>query len=317
MHQKGVERGTKKMSERISNDAFDVYTATHQAVAEEYGGVAKSTYLIGSLAHGGFSEHTSDIDVAFVLDKPDITDGDWSTFDYVGERIKNDRGLRFGKKLSLFWSTLPVLSSEITSGAFPAPTKDQGVFPPYDVLDLIQHGKLLHGEEVRGSLREPTVDNLYTAGVEFLSSYVDTSENNDAITDHDAFDSLSNHDKSKLVLFPVRLMYTLNTGKIGDNAKAAEHYIMNLAQSNQPDTESGGSSRLLGQAVEQAILIRDQDAFDEKIMKESFPAIMDLYSQLINQHKDKMQLLGQTEHAQDLDDWLSRLKSLSEKDVRG
>ena len=76
------------------------------------------------------------------------------------------------------------------------------------------------------------------------------------------------------------------------------------------------SGKLLGQAVEQALFIRGQDTFDDKIMDESFPALMLLCSRLVNLHKDKMQVLGKTEHAQGLDEWLHRLNTLSERAER-
>ena len=185
----------------------------------------------------------------------------------------------------------------LTSGAFPVPRRDQGVFPPYDVLDLIQNGTLLQGEELRDTFRKPTVDDLYGAGVEFMLSYVNTEENNESITNKDAFDALSNHDKSKLILFPARLMYTLSTGKVGDNIEAAEKYLA--------DTPTGPISDAINQAME----IRRSNSYDPVILSSSFPTLIDLYRQLITLHKDAMNKLNLTDYSDKLDAWLNELES--------
>ena len=77
-------------------------------------------YLIGSLAHGGFSRRYSDIDVA-VVTEAGLTPADFDAMRADAAAVSSE----LAAKLSIFW----------TDRTFSA-----GRFPPLDRADLLDHG---------------------------------------------------------------------------------------------------------------------------------------------------------------------------------
>ena len=77
-------------------------------------------YKIGSLAHGGFSQIYSDIDVGLILGCPNPP-GDMDRMITVAKALDD----QYGKKLSIFWGN---------------PEYSWGRLPALDRLDLLDHG---------------------------------------------------------------------------------------------------------------------------------------------------------------------------------
>ena len=97
-------------------------------------------YKLGSLAHGGFSNIYSDIDVGLVLNCSEPPTE-------MSELIANGKSLdaEYGKKLSVFWA-----NPEFTWGRLPV----------IDRLDLLDHGvPLLRG--IKPSFRRPGKDEIH------------------------------------------------------------------------------------------------------------------------------------------------------------
>lgn len=105
----------------------------------QLGAVLVDAYKLGSLAHGGFSNIYSDIDIGLLLScvEPPTR---------MAEIIANAKILdaEYGKKLSIFWGN---------------PECTWGRLPHLDRLDLLDHGvALLNGHQPR--FRRPTKEEI-------------------------------------------------------------------------------------------------------------------------------------------------------------
>ncbi|MSU55271.1 MAG: nucleotidyltransferase domain-containing protein [Candidatus Taylorbacteria bacterium] len=272
-----------------------IYTLAKNQAVSFFGSRLISVYLIGSLAHGGFSEVSSDIDIAFILDNKDILEEDWDMVNNINKDIKAT-GLEFSKKLSIFWTNVTTISNKITSGGFPPPTKKDGLFPPFDILDLYQNGVLIYGKDIKSNILVPNEENLFIAGTEFLLSYVDNKKRNECLSNVDIFLELNPVDISKNILFPIRLLFTLFTSKIGSNGDAALYFL------SKKDT-----SEKLKELINQAIYIRNSAQYHTETLKELFPNLNSLYINLIDLHIKKMEELQNLTYVQMLKDWRSRI----------
>ena len=97
-------------------------------------------YKLGSLAHGGFSEIYSDIDVGLLLN---CTDPPHEMPALIVEAKALDA--EYGKKLSVFWGN---------------PDFGWGRLPVIDRLDLLDHGlALLYG--IKPNFRRPTKEEIH------------------------------------------------------------------------------------------------------------------------------------------------------------
>jgi hypothetical protein len=113
------------------------------AVAEFFqmrlGAALVDAYKLGSLAHGGFSNIYSDIDVGLLLNCPEAPAR-------IAELIAEAKTLdgEYGKKLSVFWGN---------------PEFSWGRLPNLDRLDLLDHGvPLLNGHKPQ--FRRPTKQEI-------------------------------------------------------------------------------------------------------------------------------------------------------------
>jgi len=113
-----------------------------------------AAYALGSLAHGGFSALVSDVDLGLVLADP-LDPSDAETILRVCEAVKAG-GSMLHERLSVFWGSPSTLSGRRVDGRF----------PPLDLLDLIQYGQLLSGEDARKDLTPPSRTDLTIAGAE-------------------------------------------------------------------------------------------------------------------------------------------------------
>jgi hypothetical protein len=187
-----------------------------------------SAYALGSLAHGGFSELVSDIDLGLILsDPPQASDPDAIQRVAESERRK---GSPLHERLSVFWGTPATLGCE----------QEGGRFPPSDRLDLLENGRLVAGiDDARARVRRPSTQELVITGAEFALDHLaavgpptggdrnqlgslpaDGSEAFEQIRSPELLAAQGVRQVTKLVLFPVRFMYTAATGHVGTNADA-------------------------------------------------------------------------------------------------
>jgi predicted nucleotidyltransferase len=116
-------------------DLEDFIDGVAEHFESKLGSAVVEVYKLGSLAHGGFSDIYSDVDLGVLLScrepPPEMT-----------EVIAGAKELHsnYGKKLSIFWGN---------------PDCDWGRLPNLDRLDLLDHGvPLLHG--VKATFLRPT-----------------------------------------------------------------------------------------------------------------------------------------------------------------
>jgi hypothetical protein len=195
-------------------------TAKARTVADEgahayqnaFNGRLVATYLMGSLAYGGYAPAVSDIDLAVIL--TDTRDGDSGTIKATTETLSEQSAVH--RKLSVFWASLPALKSG----------RDDGRFPAMDRLELADNGELLLGSDVAEQVTRPTSDELLLESARFAVTVLATDE---VIAEfHHPRRLLA--DKvwfTKAVLFPVRFLYTntQTTGRAATNDEAITWYL--------------------------------------------------------------------------------------------
>lgn len=164
---------------------------------ERLGAELLGVYLIGSLAHGGFSHRYSDIDMAL------LTEAGVSA--PVLEDARNTAlalSPDWGGKVSIFWSDRGF---------------SLGRFPPLDRIDLLDHAIVLtEREKVRPA--RPSLDEIrrYLGGAPF-ATWAERARGFAAAEtltpkDHKAY--------LRALLYPGRLCYSWITGRMGSNDDA-------------------------------------------------------------------------------------------------
>src|SRR4029077_3044644 len=114
-----------------------------RAYREAFGARMLAAYALGSLAHGGFIPLLSDVALALIVADP-MSSRDGATVQSIAQTLTTG-GSALHARLSVFWGT-PLTLAGSRSG---------GRFPPLDRLDLLQHGRLLSGTDVRTGLAQP------------------------------------------------------------------------------------------------------------------------------------------------------------------
>jgi len=164
------------------------------------GSTLVEAYKLGSLAHGGFSDAYSDIDVGLVLscgEAPAV----------MNELIAGAKALHpeYGKKLSMFWGN---------------PESNWGRLPVIDCLDLLDHGvALLHG--IKPSFRRPIGDEIHQE--QLLS--IERSWK-PRLPELNRLTSLEPKDRKpyiRAILYAARLIYTWDNLVVGSNDSAIEY----------------------------------------------------------------------------------------------
>jgi predicted nucleotidyltransferase len=156
-------------------------------------------YLIGSLAHGGFSRRYSDIDMA-VVTETGLTPADFDAMRADAAAISSE----LAAKLSIFW----------TDRAFSA-----GRFPPLDRADYLDHGVALVERErvtpVRPGLAEV---RAYLTGKPFEA----WSQGAAQFAALETLEPKSHKPYLRAHLYPARFVYSFMTGRMGSNDAAVD-----------------------------------------------------------------------------------------------
>jgi predicted nucleotidyltransferase len=154
-------------------------------------------YLIGSLAHGGFSHRYSDIDMALV------TEGGLDTAALTTLRsLAAEENAALSQKLSVFWADRHFIT---------------GRLPPLDRADYLDHAIAI-SERERVRPARPTLDEIrvYLNGAPFSNwaGNANRFATMDALapSDHKAF--------IRTLLYPARLVYSWTTGRMASNDEA-------------------------------------------------------------------------------------------------
>ena len=162
-----------------------------------FGSELLGAYLIGSMAHAGFSWRYSDLDIALV------TVGGLSS--QVQDHIRNKAvalSTDWAAKLSVFWADRHFST---------------GRFPPLDRIDYLDHAiALMERDRVRPTRPTRTEIQQYLRGEPF-ASWVDRAQG------FAAADTLEPKDRKaylRTLLYPARFCYSWMTGLMGSNDDA-------------------------------------------------------------------------------------------------
>ncbi len=171
---------------------------------------------------------------------------------------------------------------------------------------------MLAGSDAREGVPRPGPDELLVAGAEFalgtlggagnlpdrLRGWVRPGRPDDTLGEIRAPSQLVSRGPrrlTKVVLFPVRFLFTAATGRVGTNALAAEHY---LASAPAPGTE----------LVAAALTWREQPPADEAaavalLGRELIP----LYAHYLDDHIARLSAAGHDRLAGRFREWRARL----------
>jgi predicted nucleotidyltransferase len=185
------------LDERARNAAVDFARRLVSRWHEELGTELLGAYLMGSLAHAGFSRRYSDVDMALVT-ASGLARQSLDRLQSEAATLSGD----WGPKLSVFW----------TDRHF-----SLGRFPPLDRVDYLDHAVALMERERVGAPR-PTLAEIrdYLRGAPFAGW-------SGRARDFAAAEKLEPNDHKaylRTLLYPARLCYSWVTGLVGSNDDA-------------------------------------------------------------------------------------------------
>jgi hypothetical protein len=192
--------------------ADQVVTDTVEAAETVFGAEIEALYTLGSLAHGGFAPLVSDVDVAIVLGStgPDTVNRIKRVQSLVVEKATNP----LSERLSVFWADWHAVRTG---------TGDHFRLGPVDRLDLLDSGCLLLGSDLREPSVRPSQKELVLMSADLILTKF-TEGYFEQLRDAEALVAGGPRAVTKAILFPVRFMYTLRTGRIGLNDGSARWY---------------------------------------------------------------------------------------------
>jgi predicted nucleotidyltransferase len=154
-------------------------------------------YLIGSIAHGGFSYRYSDIDLALVTE-----DGLDAAALTKLRALAAEQDAALSQKLSVFWADRHF---------------SIGRLPPLDRADYLDHAIVI-AERERIRPARPTLDEIraYLKGAPFSN----WTENTDRFAKMDVLVPGDHKAFIRTLLYPARLVYSWSTGRMASNDEA-------------------------------------------------------------------------------------------------
>jgi predicted nucleotidyltransferase len=179
---------------------LDYVRRVAESFRSQLGSSLIEAYRIGSLAHGGFSEIYSDLDVGLILSCP-IPPTE------IDRMIAAARALddNYGRKLSVFWGN---------------PEFSWGRLPALDRLDLLDHGVPLLYKRI-ADFRRPTKDEIRQQ----LSQTIESSWK-PKIDELSRLRRLAPEDRKPYVralLYPARLIFSWDNLAVDSNDRAVEY----------------------------------------------------------------------------------------------
>ena len=192
--------------------AEQVIADTVQAAQAVLGSEIEAIFTLGSLAHGGFSPLVSDVDVAIIL--ASTAAGTADQIARVQSLVLAKASSPLSERLSVFWADWQAVRTG---------EGDNNRLGPVDRLDLLDSGHLLLGSDLREPSLRPSQEELVVMSADHILDRF-TDDYLERIRDTQALVVGGARIVTKAVLFPVRFMYTLRTGRIGLNDTSARWY---------------------------------------------------------------------------------------------
>ena len=192
--------------------AEQVIADTVQAAEAVLGSEIEAIFVLGSLAHGGFAPLVSDVDVAIMVRATAL--GTAERMARVQTLVVDKGSSPLSERLSVFWADWRTVRTG--EGA-------HSRLGPVDRLDLLDSGRLLLGLDLREPSVRPSHEELVVMSADhiinkFTDAYLERLRDTRALLDGGP------RAVTKAILFPVRFMYTLRTGRIGLNEDSAHWY---------------------------------------------------------------------------------------------
>jgi hypothetical protein len=192
--------------------AEQVIADTVQAAQAVLGSEIEAIFTLGSLAHGGFAPLVSDVDVAIIVAATAPSTAEQMA--RVQSLVVEEGSSPLSERLSVFWADWHAVRT------------GEGVHSrlgPVDRLDLLESGRLLLGSDEREPSVRPSHQELVVMSADhILNKFTDAYL--ERIRDTQALLAGGPRAVTKAILFPVRFMYTLETGRIGLNEDSARWY---------------------------------------------------------------------------------------------
>jgi hypothetical protein len=242
----------------------------------------------------------SDVDLGLILADPFLP-LDVDELGAVAERVKAG-GSVLHQRLSVFWGTPSTLRGEVAGGRFPS----------LDRADLLEHGRLLAGEDMRAALPAPDVTALVVEGAAFALDFLGpgwaasgsaTGLGSLVPAGHEVVEDIRRPERlaakgprhlTKIVLFPVRFLYTAATGRVGTNQAAVDHYLAGDTPAKQ----------LVAAAYEWRLAApEDPDGATALLRRQLAP----LYRHYLDDHIARLAALGEDDLAAAFERWRARL----------
>jgi hypothetical protein len=186
----------------------DTVKAAHAVLGSEI----EAIFVLGSLAHGGFAPLVSDVDVAIIVAStaPDTVE----QMARVQTLVVDKGSSSLSERLSVFWADWHTVRTG--EGA-------HSRLGPVDRLDLLDSGRLLLGSDLREPSVRPSHEELVVMSTDHILNKF-TGAYLERLRDTPALLAGGPRAVTKAILFPVRFMYTLRTGRIGLNDNSARWY---------------------------------------------------------------------------------------------
>ena len=267
-------------------------TASGEAVLERaldearrlWGDRLVAAYALGSLAHGGFSPHVSDVDFGVVVSDP-LEPADEARAAQLNERVRAS-AMPLADRFSLFWGSRGTLSGRVEGGRF----------PPVDRADLRVHGRLLGGFDVRSAVAIPSAAEMVVAAARLALTRFSTDEAIAQCRDPSALIDAGTRALTKRILFPVRFLYTARTGRIGLNDHAVAHFVK---------VEAGPGARLAQRALDWRHTPFDRG--DPSVLVLASAGLLPLYRLFVAEYLSRLRALHEVDLANAYRAWYVRL----------
>ncbi len=183
-----------------SNDLENFVGHVAEHFKSKLGSSLVEAYKLGSLAHGGFSEIYSDIDVGLLLNCAEPPN---EMADLIASAKSLDTD--YGKKLSVFWGN---------------PQFTWGRLPVIDRIDLLDHGvPLLRG--VKPIFRRPSKEEIHEEQLQSIERSWKSR-----LPELSRLTSLEPKDRKpyiRAILYAARLIYTWDNLAVDSNDRAVEY----------------------------------------------------------------------------------------------
>jgi hypothetical protein len=189
-----------------------VIADTMEAAQAVLGTEIEAIFTLGSLAHGGFAPLVSDVDVAIIVEA--TAPGTAEQMARVQTLVVEEGSSPLSERLSVFWADWQTVRTG--EGA-------HSRLGPVDRLDLLDSGRLLLGSDLREPSVRPSHEDLVLMSADLILTKF-TEGYFEQLRDTEALVEGGPHAVTKAILFPVRFMYTLRTGRIGLNDRSSSWY---------------------------------------------------------------------------------------------